>query len=117
MRPRRSRSLPKRRIAKRKRLAAGAEMAAPSAVDAAALPPDDAARSGEVAPSDEDAELVTAPAEVISAGLNRISDALLHGDVQAIRSGSRELSVVADRYGMHTLADMARCFRAAWEEG
>ena len=95
----------------------GAEMAAPSAVDAAALPPDDAARPGEAAPSDEDAELVTAPAEVISAGLNRISDALLHGDVQAIRSGSRELSVVADRYGMHTLADMARCFRAAWEEG
>ena len=95
----------------------GAEMAEPNAVDAASLPSDDAEKAGDAASSEEDAELATAPAEVISAGLNRISDALLHGDVQAIRSGSRELSLVADRYGMHTLADMARCFRAAWEEG
>ena len=49
--------------------------------------------------------------------LNDISEALLHGDVQGIRSGARSLSGFADRYGMHTLADMARCFRAAWEEG
>ena len=62
-------------------------------------------------------EDMEAPLDIVSEGLNRISEALLHGDVQAIRSGSRELSAVADRYGMHTLADMARCFRAAWEEG
>ena len=27
------------------------------------------------------------------------------------------ISALAEGYGMHTLADMARCFRAAWEEG
>lgn len=65
----------------------------------------------------EETEDMTPPMDDIVEGLNRISDALLHGDVQAIRSGSRALSSIADRYGMHTLADMARCFRAAWEEG
>lgn len=62
-------------------------------------------------------DALEAPVDIISTGLNQLSDALLHGDVQAIRTGSRHLSAVADRYGMHTLADMARCFRAAWEEG
>ena len=65
----------------------------------------------------ENDETMEAPADIINTGLNLLAEALLHGDVQAIRSGSRELSAVADRYGMHTLADMARCFRAAWEEG
>ena len=37
--------------------------------------------------------------------------------MQGIRQGSRQLAAIADSYGMHTLADMARCFRAAWEEG
>lgn len=67
--------------------------------------------------NDEDDEPLDMPLEKITEGLNLISDALIHGDVQAIRNGSRELSAIADRYGMHTLADMARCFRAAWEEG
>ena len=49
--------------------------------------------------------------------MNGIAEALIRGDVPAIRRGARELSAIADRYGMHTLADMARCFRAAWEEG
>ena len=64
-----------------------------------------------------DSEEMEGPSERIVEGLNRISEALIRGDVQAIRGGSRELSLIADRYGMHTLADMARCFRAAWEEG
>lgn len=66
---------------------------------------------------EEAAEDMEAPSEQIMEGLNRISEALIQSDVQAIRGGSRELSAIADRYGMHTLADMARCFRAAWEEG
>ena len=67
--------------------------------------------------ADEENGDMVSPMDDIMEGLNRISDALLHGDVQAIRNGSRALSSIADRYGMHTLADMARCFRAAWEEG
>ena len=67
--------------------------------------------------AEEVLEEMESPSERIVEGLNRISDALIHGDVQAIRAGARELSATADRYGMHTLADMARCFRAAWEEG
>ena len=66
---------------------------------------------------DKVTEIEEPPLDKINERLNGISDALLHGDVQAIRSGARALSGVADRYGMHTLADMARCFRAAWEEG
>lgn len=72
--------------------------------------------SGTEEASEEDEPLDT-PQEKINEGLNRIAEALIHGDVQAIRNDSRELSAIADRYGMHTLADMARCFRAAWEEG
>ena len=81
------------------------------------------ARSGEESPTEssdepeEAPEEMEGPSERIVEGLNRISEALIRGDVQAIRGGSRELSLIADRYGMHTLADMARCFRAAWEEG
>ena len=67
--------------------------------------------------AEEVLEEMESPSGRIVEGLNRISEALIHGDVQAIRAGSRELSATADRYGMHTLADMARCFRAAWEEG
>ena len=62
-------------------------------------------------------ELEELPLDDITRMLNGISDALVHSDVQAIRGGARSLSGIADRYGMHTLADMARCFRAAWEEG
>ncbi len=80
--------------------------------------PEDAGTSS---PDDDDeekaAELAEVPLDKINGMLNGISEALLHGDVQAIRSGARALSGIADRYGMHTLADMARCFRAAWEEG
>ncbi|WP_294446224.1 hypothetical protein [uncultured Mailhella sp.] len=72
-----------------------------------------------VSPDDDEkvAELADRPLDTITEMLNDISEALLHGDVQGIRSGARSLSGFADRYGMHTLADMARCFRAAWEEG
>ena len=65
----------------------------------------------------EDGALMDLPLDGMTERLNDISDALIRGDVQAIRGGARALSSVADRYGMHTLADMARCFRAAWEEG
>ncbi len=74
----------------------------------------------QVADAAEDAgddEPLETPGERVSEGVNRISDALIRGDAQAIRQASRELSAIADRYGMRTLADMARCFRAAWEEG
>ncbi len=77
--------------------------------------PEDPAAPGREA--EEVLEEMESPSGRIVEGLNRISEALIHGDVQAIRAGSRELSATADRYGMHTLADMARCFRAAWEEG
>lgn len=73
--------------------------------------------SGEKEDPGEATEEMEAPSDRIVEGLNLISQALIQGDVQAIRGGSRELSLIADRYGMHTLADMARCFRAAWEEG
>ena len=63
---------------------------------------------------DEEMEL---PLGRMTDGVNGIAEALIRGDVPAIRRGARELSAIADRYGMHTLADMARCFRAAWEEG
>lgn len=66
---------------------------------------------------EEDAALMELPLDDMTERLNGISSALIRGDVQAIRGGARALSAIADRYGMHTLADMARCFRAAWEEG
>ena len=75
------------------------------------------AENGSENGDDKATELAEPPLDKINERLNGISEALLHGDVQAIRSGARTLSGVADRYGMHTLADMARCFRAAWEEG
>ena len=71
----------------------------------------------EVSEPEDSPEDMETPSERIVERLNHISEALIQGDVQAIRGGSRELSAIADRYGMHTLADMARCFRAAWEEG
>ena len=73
--------------------------------------------SEEVSGGEEDGTLMDLPLDGMTERLNGISDALIRGDVQAIRGGARELSAIADRYGMHTLADMARCFRAAWEEG
>ncbi len=73
--------------------------------------------AAEVSVGEDGSEEMETPSERIVEGLNRISQALIQGDVQAIRGGARELSFIADRYGMHTLADMARCFRAAWEEG
>ena len=78
---------------------------------------EEAPAEGDAAVREESSEEMEAPSERIVEGLNRISQALIQGDVQAIRSSARELSFIADRYGMHTLADMARCFRAAWEEG
>jgi hypothetical protein len=54
---------------------------------------------------------------VITDGLDQLSSALLVGDIQGIRHYSRKLSLIADTYGMYTLADMARCFRVAWEDG
>jgi hypothetical protein len=62
-------------------------------------------------------ELLEEPLDAVYRGLDFVSAALADFDVQGIRQGSRQLAAIADSYGMHTLADMARCFRAAWEEG
>jgi len=49
--------------------------------------------------------------------LDILSDAVERLDSGTVRRGSAELAFLAQEYGMNTLADMARCFRAAWEEG
>ncbi|MGN1038550.1 MAG: hypothetical protein ACI4P0_04060, partial [Mailhella sp.] len=65
----------------------------------------------------EPAEGLDEKARSIYAMLDSIAASFADGDVQGIRKGSRELAASAEECGMHTLADMARCFRAAWEEG
>ena len=68
------------------------------------------------APSDE-TELLDAPVERIMQGLDAVKGALEELDAYSVRRGAVVLAALAEGYGMHTLADMARCFRAAWEEG
>ena len=58
-----------------------------------------------------------APVERIAQGLDAIKAALDELDATSVRRGSAALASIAESCGMHTLADMARCFRAAWEEG
>ncbi len=70
---------------------------------------------------DEETAAVTeedyAPVERIAQGLDAVKAALDELDAYSVRRGSAALAAVAEACGMHTLADMARCFRAAWEEG
>ena len=49
--------------------------------------------------------------------LDVLSGAVERLESGTVRRGSAELAFIAQEYGMVTLADMARCFRAAWEEG
>ena len=65
----------------------------------------------------EEAELLDAPVERIMQGLDAVKSALEELDAYSVRRGAVILAALAEGYGMHTLADMARCFRAAWEEG
>ncbi len=65
----------------------------------------------------ESAEMLEAPVERIMQGLDVLKQALDELDAYSVRRGAAVLAAVAEGYGMHTLADMARCFRAAWEEG
>ncbi|MBQ4076610.1 MAG: hypothetical protein IJD65_02885 [Mailhella sp.] len=67
--------------------------------------------------SEEDAGLFDAPVERIMQGLDAVKSALDELDAYSVRRGAVVLAALAEGYGMHTLADMARCFRAAWEEG
>jgi hypothetical protein len=55
--------------------------------------------------------------ERIMQGLDAVKGALEELDAYSVRRGAVVLAALAEGYGMHTLADMARCFRAAWEEG
>jgi hypothetical protein len=55
--------------------------------------------------------------ERIMQGLDAVKSALEELDAYSVRRGAVILAALAEGYGMHTLADMARCFRAAWEEG
>ena len=83
---------------------APAAPAAPAAPDAAPAPA-------------EETELLDAPVERIMQGLDAVKGALEELDAYSVRRGAVVLAALAEGYGMHTLADMARCFRAAWEEG
>lgn len=79
-------------------------------------------RSGEKIGSEKISASVLSPGKEktfaeVTEGLDFISSALIRGDVQAIRTGARGLCSIAEKYELHTLADMARCFRAAWEDG
>lgn len=76
----------------------------------------EAPRKNEAVPA-EDAELLDAPVERIMQGLDAVKSALEELDAYSVRRGAVVLAALAEGYGMHTLADMARCFRAAWEEG
>jgi len=62
-------------------------------------------------------ELIDAPVVRIMQGLDAVKSALDELDAYSVRRGAVVLAALAEGYGMHTLADMARCFRAAWEEG
>ena len=68
-------------------------------------------------PQSENAEMLDAPVERIMQRLDALKLALDELDAYAVRRGAVVLAALAEGYGMHTLADMARCFRAAWEEG
>ena len=57
------------------------------------------------------------PVDRMLLGMDALKSALAELDSYSVRRGSAVLAALADGYGMHTLADMARCFRAAWEEG
>ena len=70
-----------------------------------------------VAPQPENAEMLDAPVERIMVRLDALKAALDELDAYSVRRGAVVLAALAEGYGMHTLADMARCFRAAWEEG
>jgi hypothetical protein len=61
--------------------------------------------------------MLDAPVERIMQRLDSLKQALDELDAYAVRRGAVVLAALAEGYGMHTLADMARCFRAAWEEG
>ena len=65
----------------------------------------------------DNAEMLDAPVERIMQRLDALKLALDELDAYAVRRGAVVLAALAEGYGMHTLADMARCFRAAWEEG
>lgn len=65
----------------------------------------------------ENIEMLDAPVERIMQRLDALKLALDELDAYAVRRGAVVLAALAEGYGMHTLADMARCFRAAWEEG
>ena len=65
----------------------------------------------------ESAEMLDAPVERIMQGLDALKAALEELDAYSVRRGAVLLAALAEGYGMQKLADMARCFRAAWEEG
>jgi len=105
--PRRLRSEQPAPVSENKASAQEVNAVAPAPVSAPAPAP---------SPS-ESSEMLDAPVERIMQRLDALKAALDELDAYSVRRGSLVLAALAEGYGMHTLADMARCFRAAWEEG